>query len=400
MSRFSPANLNNPDIVRTIELNRLLKLVRPHAKYFDGRGLTLPSTGTATAIDIDLLAEIIESPDDNAPQELLNALGYIDAMATPAGMDALLPAAIAAGMPFDSGLDQTPADIAVQVWLFDPTIVEDQHAWFTWKPPRRADCFQPAAGVQKRLLALTPDHINRGQADISNWLGGNNRSSFCKLSIRKVKGGIEASIQRGEPFERKQTIKGNTIQNLHYRPAGKDTVVFKEEDHVLQCSSSIKRLLPIYQRVFGILLFDDPEYFSDGNRFTLAPLADLGKQALVWGELSTIEAILLTQYRVHRGGRNAYAVIGADDIFADLKDRGEDLKIDGQLIDVTFKIKFRGTKAWRTVKLYSGSGACYTRDSNADIAEQWLKLKAFIKRSGVTVETEVVEVDDDTLASV
>lgn len=254
-------------------------------------------------------------------------------------------------------------------------------------------------GVRKRLLALTPDGTNRAHAAISNWLGGNNRSSFCNLSVRKVEGGIEASILRGEPFERKQTIKGNSVKNLHYRPAKKDTVIFKDDDHVLQCSSEIKRLLPIYRRVFGILLFDDAGYFSDGDVFTLAPLADLGTDALVWGSSKEIEAILLTQYRVNRGGRNAYAVIGADDIIADLKDRQEDLNIDGQLVDVTFKIKFRRTKRWRTVKLYSGSGACYTRDSNAEIAEQWLKLNAFIKRPGVAVESEVV-VNDDTLASV
>jgi hypothetical protein len=203
------------------------------------------------------------------------------------------------------------------------------------------------------------------------------------------------SIQRGDPFQRKQAIEDDSVRNLHFRPAGKDTAIFKHGDHVLQCNSAIRRALPIYQRVFGILLFDDPEYFSDSNVFTLAPLEELGEDALSWGDIDDIEGILFTQYRVDRGGRNAYAIFGADDIIEDLRERGEALTIQGRLIDATFKIKFRGTRAWRTVKLYAGNAACYTRDGNADTAEQWLMLRQFIIRSGAKVEKEV---DDKAFA--
>lgn len=128
MSKFRPSNLSNPAVIRSIEPEHLLRLIRPFADYFDNRGLSLPANGQSVNVDFELLSEIIESPDDDAPQDLLDAFGYIDAMATPAGMDKLLPIAIAAGMPFHADLDQTPADVAVQVWLFDAKIVEDQHA--------------------------------------------------------------------------------------------------------------------------------------------------------------------------------------------------------------------------------------------------------------------------------
>ncbi len=77
-------------------------------------------------LDVDQLVEILKTPDEEAPQALLNAIGYIDEMATPQGMDALLRAAIYDGMRFDADADQTPADIAVQVWLHDHKIVEEQ----------------------------------------------------------------------------------------------------------------------------------------------------------------------------------------------------------------------------------------------------------------------------------
>ena len=395
MAAFNPKHLTNPDIVRTIETKRLLALLKPYANYLRGRGLSLPSARQAATLDLELLAEILETPDEAAPQDLLNVIGYIDEMATPQGMDALLAASVKAGMSYDATVDQPPADIAVQVWLFDPSIVEDQHAWYTWKSPRRMDCFQPEVGNRKDVLPLTPERVDRATSEMSDWFGGNNRSTFCKLSVRHIADRIQLSIQRGDPFQRKQAIEDDSVRNLHFRPAGNDTAMFKHGDHVLQCNSAIRRALPIYQRVFGILLFDDPEYFSDSNVFALAPLEELGEDALSWGDIDDIEGILFTQYRVDRGGRNAYAIFGADDIIEDLRERGEALTIQGRLIDATFKIKFRGTRAWRTVKLYAGNAACYTRDGNADTAEQWLMLRQFIIRSGAKVEKEV---DDKALA--
>jgi hypothetical protein len=284
----------------------------------------------------------------------------------------------------------------VQVWLYDRTIVEEQHAWHTWKSPRRMDCFQPSKGVRRSLAALTPARINQATMDLSDYFGGSNRSKFCKIHIRQMEDRIEISVQRGDPFQRRPTIEDNSIRNLHFRPAGKDVVVFRRSDHVLQCNSSIKRAIPIYQRVLGILLFDDPNYFSDDEIFTLAPLEDLGEDALSWGDIDEIESIVFTKYRVDLGAQNAYETFEADDIIAYLRTCGKPLVIRGRLVDATFKIKFRGTKAWRTVKLYAGNAACYTRDGNAAAAERWLMLRRFIIRSGAVVESEV---NDETLAS-
>ena len=396
MSSFKPKYLTNPDVVRTIQSKRLLDLLTPYHDFLHSRGLSLPSVQEAETLDLERIVEILGSPDESAPQDLLNAVGYIDEMATPQGMDALLGVAIRAGMPFDEDADQSPADIAVQVWLFNPAIVEAQHTWHTWKSPRRMECFQPDDARRSAALPLTPQRIDQAKCEMSSYFGGNNRGKYCKFFVRTRAEQIETSIQRGDPFRREQKIEDDGVRNIHYRPAGKDTVIFNERDHVLQCSSSMKRVVPIYQRVFGILLFDDPEYFTDAPVFTLAPLEELGVDALSWGDIDDIEGIVFTQYRVDRGGRNAYAIFGADDIIEDLRERGESLVIQGRLVDATFKIKFRGTRASRTLKLYAGNAACYTRDENASAAEQWLKLRQFVIRSGAKVEKDF---DDAALAS-
>jgi len=100
----------------------------------------------------------------------------IDEMSTPSGMDALQTAALRAGMPFDENQDHTPADVAVQVWLFSPAIVEDQHAWQAWKIPRKMECFQSSVSVGATPLKLTAERTAEVENAIADCFSRKNRS--------------------------------------------------------------------------------------------------------------------------------------------------------------------------------------------------------------------------------
>ena len=109
MSRFLN-HLTNPEIVRTIAPVRLLDLLSPHQEYLAGRGLKLPTTTKASTIDHDKLINILDTPSMDTPQDMLNALGMINDMATEQGMDALLSAARHAGVKLDLTDEESPAD--------------------------------------------------------------------------------------------------------------------------------------------------------------------------------------------------------------------------------------------------------------------------------------------------
>jgi hypothetical protein len=401
MATYNPRHFTDADVLLTIAPERLLRLLEPYAEYFDDQGLPLPSARQAATLDVVRLAGILESPGESAPQDLLNAIGYIDEMSTPSGMDALLPKAIVAGMDFDASEDLSPADIAVQVWLFDPTIVEREHIWHTWKLPRRMDCFQAEFEKQRMLLELTPERIEDAQGNVGDWLGENNRSRFCQISHRIVDTKIEFSIQRGDPFTRKQAIADESIQNIHFRPAGKDKVIFLMEEKMLQINSPIKRAIPIYQRVFGKLLFDDAEYFSDTNIISLRPLEELGANALLFGDMTQIEEVLFVEYCVDLGGdQGATITYKARNIIVDMQQRGRELEFEGRLISATFRIRYRGSRELRTLKLYDGNATCYTRDRNAHIAEQWMRLRKFIVETQAKPESEATVESDSVLEEV
>ncbi|TWT74807.1 hypothetical protein [Allorhodopirellula solitaria] len=398
MATFNPKHFTDADVLRTIHPEHLCKLIEPHATYFGDRGLSLPSARQAATLDVDRLAHLLESPDDAIPQELLNAIGYIDEMATERGMDSLLPKAIEAKMPLDPNKDHSPADIAVQVWLFDPMIVEREHIWFTWKPPRRMDCFRVGEKKHGKLLEITHERCQQAAEDIGSWLSENNRTPFCNLAYRETDDGFEFSIQRGDPFTRKSTIERNSIGNVHFRPAGKDKVIFKLEDVMVMINTPIRRAIAVYQRVFGNLLYGDPEFFTDSNIISTRALEELGEGALSCRDVDGIDEVLFVEYLVDLGGdQDATVTYKANDIITDMKQRNRKLDFEGRLISATFRIRYRGSRYWRTLKLYDGNATCYTRDANARHAEQWMRLRNFIQVTNANAESDV-EVNDETLA--
>jgi hypothetical protein len=147
------------------------------------------------------------------------------------------------------------------------------------------------------------------------------------------------------------------------------------------------------------LLYDNPDHFGLVTRYTLAPLSELGEDALSPGEIDAIEEIVLLNYRVRLGGPfNSYIIHGADDYFADLKWRGGSFQTEGSLDRATFRIKYRHVKAPRTLTLYAGSSSSYTRDENAHYAEQWMVLRDFVMKTGARA-AKGVNKDDQAVAS-
>ncbi|TWU43997.1 hypothetical protein Q31b_15310 [Novipirellula aureliae] len=148
-------HLTNPEVVRTIDPPHLLELLSPYQKYLTTRGFKLPARPSASKLDYEKLIHILATPSMDTPQDLLNALGMINDMATEQGMDALLSAARQVNIGLRLSGETSPADVAVQVWLANPAMLEAQHTWHTFKMPRRMECFSLAVDNHSPLLKLT-----------------------------------------------------------------------------------------------------------------------------------------------------------------------------------------------------------------------------------------------------
>ena len=97
MATFNPRKFSEPDRLKTIAPERLVRFLAPFADYLTGRGFALPAR-PSEGMDFETLAGILMRPDEKVPREMVDALFYVHEMATDEAMDALLDAASERGL--------------------------------------------------------------------------------------------------------------------------------------------------------------------------------------------------------------------------------------------------------------------------------------------------------------
>jgi hypothetical protein len=97
-----------PETLRAIAPDRLAAFLRPFRDFLRGRGAPVPDPGLLIGPDCDRLVAAFMSPDRDTPKELLDALFFVDEMATREGMDALLDAARERGLGLGARADDSP----------------------------------------------------------------------------------------------------------------------------------------------------------------------------------------------------------------------------------------------------------------------------------------------------
>src|SRR3972149_3680842 len=128
MATFRLRRFSCPETLKAIAHDRLLACLKPYRGFLTARGLVLPRSGSKASLDYAKLVELLLTPDGKTPKELIDALYFVDEMATPEGMDALLAEAEQQKLRLAPGADHSPADIAAQIWLLNRDILERKHA--------------------------------------------------------------------------------------------------------------------------------------------------------------------------------------------------------------------------------------------------------------------------------
>ena len=133
------ANLNlftHPGTFRRINLKFIHEWLAPHRDYLGQRGFTLASAVTEGPVDYERLAAVFMEPDAAMPRQLMHSVALIHEMANEDAMTALLEGARQRNIPLEVGDDPDPADVAVQMWLKDPDLLEELHQLHQLDRPR------------------------------------------------------------------------------------------------------------------------------------------------------------------------------------------------------------------------------------------------------------------------
>lgn len=193
MATFRLPHLAAAHVLRAVDRDRLLCFLAPHRDYLAARGLDLPAPGEADPVPYDDLVAVFMAPEADTPARLIDALFYVDGMATPEGMHALL--AVAAGLGLDlGGGDLTPADVAVQVWLDAPDRLERAHAEQHLPSPRTFEYYHTDPAAPPGLSPGPPAAL---EAELNGWFERNRRGRTARVFVFNRDDGLWHLVRHG-----------------------------------------------------------------------------------------------------------------------------------------------------------------------------------------------------------
>lgn len=379
MANFTLRRFSCPDTLKAIAAKRLLTFLKPHRRFLLSRGVTLPQSATDGDLDYEKLAAVFLTPDAQTPRDLIDALYFVDEMATPEGMDALLAEAKQHKLKLAVGADHSPADIAVQIWLLDKGILERKHAEHYLAKVRSFESYQMDRSRKPAFKRPSDKQLKVLAGALDDWFEEKKRGRGARIIVCEKEDGIWFLVRHGDPYKREESIDGLKASSVYYRPLKPDVLVYSPQIRELRINARSKGEKELYRTTFGKYLFGDEDIFPGTEKYTLDPLRELGEDSLALGDIDGIDWIKLREVQFFFGG-NPWEVVTrkSDDVFALIKSRDRSFPESGRIIRATFQVKFSDAKTPRSVVIKPSNIAQFTRDDDSVLVEQWLEARGFI----------------------
>lgn len=385
----------NEESLRSITPEYLLRLLAPHAAYFKTRGLTLPEPGSGQLPDYNALREILLNPDRGTPPRLIDALYFVNELATQEGMDALLEELKTRGLKIDDGQDQTPIDVAIQVWLLDADILQEKHAEQYLARPRSFEYFQTERQVIPDFTL--PDAQTRCalEESLDSWFVEHKRGTGARVFVYPREDGIWFLVRHGDPFRREGSLDNGEPGSVAYRPLKFDVLVYDPRIGEIRMNAATVGEKSLYRQKLGEHFFGDVNFFPGTAKYKLEPLQIDGAASLVCTDVEGIEWIRLKEVHFYWGGAQGEIEIRkAKDVFAAYAQRNASVP-RARIIKAVFEVKFNDCKTPRSVVIKPSNVAQYTRDHDSVHVEEWLLKRGFIiqREAPTDVNAEAILAD-------
>lgn len=390
MSTFSLRQFSSADSLQSAHPKCLMELLVRHHEYFAAHGLDV---GRFKGRDSDYRAicRVLMASGDGIPAGLIGDLCFIDEMATADAMDALLEAAREAGIELEVGEESTPADVALQMRLAAPRLLEEKHAEFFLS--RRRQTFEyfgssTGGGLGHRMPSL--ERLQGFEVELGNRLGEMKRGRGCNVLLFERPDGVWFLVRRGDACRREGALeRDGSLSVVDRRPRKCDVLKYEPASGELAISAEGdggRRLVALYRELFGELLFEDKARFPEVVKYTLEPLATMGEASLICSDVEGIEEVTLTEVELLRGGvHGCVERYRARDVLESLRTRQRRLP-KGRVVRASFLVRFADAKTPRAVTIRPGNIASYTRDSDANVVEEWLAKRGFMKTLSGTLD--------------
>ena len=381
MATFNLRRFAHPDGLKAIAPQHLLAFLEPHQAYFDGRGLKLPPPSATDGLDYDRLVSVLMDPVPDTPKDLLDALYFVHEMSTEQGMDVLLEETEHNGLSLNGQTDPTAADVAVQVYLQDKALLERKHAERYLTRPRSFEHYQTKVRSIPSFTPPTSETRRALEHDLDDWFEKKKRGRGSRVFVFPKGDSIWFLVRHGDPLRREGSLDGGRTSSVFYRPEKHDVLVYDPALGELRMHACNKGEKDTYRREFGRHVFGNEDFFPGTGKYTLEPLRRDGAASVVCTDVDGMDWIRLKEIQFLWGGAEREIEIRkANDIFAALEASGRSMPSKAHIIRASFQVQFTDAKSPRVVTIRPSNIAQYTRDSDADVVEDWLTRRGFIEQ--------------------
>jgi hypothetical protein len=280
----------------------------------------------------------------------------------------------------DLGDDPTPADVAVQVRLKAPALLERAHAEHVILRKRSFEYFQVQEGGDPTFRTPTAKKVTTLEAALDDRLEALKRGRNSKVFIFEKPDSVWMLIRHGEPCTREGAVEDGGSSSVYYRPERYDVLKYNPETGELSINAENKKVGALFREKIGLHLFGDAMQFPGTAKYSLEPLRSDGVESLVCSDVEGMEWVRLKEIHYYWGGpEGEVEVRKASDLFAVFKRQGRGIDPNARIQRASFSVKFRDAKAPRTVTIRPSNTASYQQDEDAGMVEEWLRRRGFTR---------------------
>jgi len=372
MAKPKIKRFGNPEFLRKIKPETLLKLLRCFNEFFLKRGMDF-SGSSLNATQLDQLSALIVSPPSTCPGAFLDAVDMLDTLSSNAGLDELrmMDAQLVRKVQ-EKG--DSAGDIALKVWLMDRTALERIYTKFSIDRGRTMKCFSP--GNKKRLL-VTPDRAvcQAMEKDLEFICADLFDSPTCELLTFDEEDGHALLIRHGEHVKRFEILDDENKRDTRALRLLKHDVAFVYRTGEVLISGRSEGVKETYRRVFSQHLFGDERILVPSRRFTLEPIRQ-GRDCLNASELDVSAEPMLRELQIQRRGSHRSLLIRGDNVFDELEEHDSNFLRPFHLVRARFTFEVEGERKSPSVVICPDQDMI-RGDIHHPVIRQWLEVCPF-----------------------
>lgn len=365
-----------PSVIKQISRPLLCRFLSRHRRFLARHGVRVSRNG----FDEDGLICVLAAPPRDMPPTLLNALAFVDEMAGPDTFDQLVELAESLGLRVRE--HATPADVALRVWLADPSELEARHALHLVRRGKTFRIFRGKGSGFCPLPPVTRENLMAMETDLNEWFHTLRRGRGTRVYVFERDDAKWFLVRRGEPCVRLGSLETGQSVPIHYRPERFDLVLYNPRFGSIGVCCDPPRATDAYCRVLGRYLFRDDEYFKTdlhGHPFSLAPITEQGRACLACSDVDGIDRVRLIELEARgESGQFHTDLCKADDVFRVVEEAHRRLPAPTSFRRGRFAILFSDDPVEQHLTIQLPNIVTMDHGLNIKLIEQWMWLRRFI----------------------